>query len=152
VQNGNVDSITVNNTGGIGTLNSGKTFHTTGQMPPPDADLVAEPEERRCRVSGRRRQLLAASSRCCCPCSLIIGFFVWMRRQRRWARDADRASRAKTYSAESRHDVRRRRGYRREAGDREVVDFLKMPERFRDIGARIPKGVLLVGPRVPARR
>jgi len=28
----------------------------------------------------------------------------------------------------------------------EVVDFLKTPGRFKDIGARIPKGVLLVGP------
>src|SRR5256885_2324697 len=29
---------------------------------------------------------------------------------------------------------------------REVVDFLREPERFRRIGGRIPKGVLLVGP------
>lgn len=29
---------------------------------------------------------------------------------------------------------------------REVVDFLKTPKKFIDIGARIPKGVLLVGP------
>jgi len=28
----------------------------------------------------------------------------------------------------------------------EIVDFLKRPERYTDIGARIPKGVLLVGP------
>ena len=28
----------------------------------------------------------------------------------------------------------------------EIVDFLKTPERYTDIGARIPKGVLLVGP------
>lgn len=28
----------------------------------------------------------------------------------------------------------------------EVVDFLKDPRRFEDIGARIPKGILLVGP------
>jgi cell division protease FtsH len=28
----------------------------------------------------------------------------------------------------------------------EVVDFLKTPARFREIGAKIPKGVLLVGP------
>ena len=28
----------------------------------------------------------------------------------------------------------------------EVVDFLKLPGKFKDIGARIPKGVLLVGP------
>jgi cell division protease FtsH len=28
----------------------------------------------------------------------------------------------------------------------EIVDFLKAPAKYRDIGARIPKGVLLVGP------
>ncbi len=28
----------------------------------------------------------------------------------------------------------------------EIVDFLKEPKRFNDLGARIPKGVLLVGP------
>ena len=29
---------------------------------------------------------------------------------------------------------------------REVVDFLKMPEKYQALGGRIPKGVLLVGP------
>ncbi|MEG1442486.1 MAG: ATP-dependent zinc metalloprotease FtsH, partial [Oscillospiraceae bacterium] len=29
---------------------------------------------------------------------------------------------------------------------KEIVDFLKSPERYRELGARIPKGVLLVGP------
>lgn len=29
---------------------------------------------------------------------------------------------------------------------KEIVEFLKRPERFRSLGARIPKGVLLVGP------
>ncbi len=29
---------------------------------------------------------------------------------------------------------------------KEIVDFLKAPDRFRRLGARIPKGVLLVGP------
>ena len=28
----------------------------------------------------------------------------------------------------------------------EIVDFLKFPEKFRAIGARVPKGVLLIGP------
>src|SRR5690606_1587908 len=28
----------------------------------------------------------------------------------------------------------------------EVVQFLKFPKKFRDVGAKIPKGVLLVGP------
>ena len=29
---------------------------------------------------------------------------------------------------------------------REIVDYLKTPEKFQAIGGRIPKGVLLVGP------
>ncbi len=29
---------------------------------------------------------------------------------------------------------------------REIVDFLKAPEKYMEVGARIPKGVLLVGP------
>jgi len=29
---------------------------------------------------------------------------------------------------------------------REIVDFLKQPKRFKELGARVPKGVLLVGP------
>lgn len=28
----------------------------------------------------------------------------------------------------------------------EVVDFLKIPQKYRDIGAKIPKGILMVGP------
>ena len=30
---------------------------------------------------------------------------------------------------------------------RELVDFLKTPKKFADMGAKIPRGVLLVGPR-----
>ena len=33
----------------------------------------------------------------------------------------------------------------------EVVDFLKDPRKFAELGARIPKGVLLVGPPVPVK-
>ena len=82
---------------------------------------------------------------------LIIGFFVWM--QRRAAGQMGNVmsigrSRAKIYSADKPSttfaDVAGYEGVKQEI--REVVDFLKMPEQFREIGARIPKGVLLVGP------
>ena len=57
-------------------------------------------------------------------------------------------SRAKVYSTErprtTFQDVAGYSGVKQEIS--EVVDFLKSPGRFRDIGARIPKGVLLVGP------
>jgi cell division protease FtsH len=57
-------------------------------------------------------------------------------------------SRAKTYSTErpgtTFADVAGYEGVKQEIN--EVVDFLKAPGRFAQIGARIPKGVLLVGP------
>lgn len=28
----------------------------------------------------------------------------------------------------------------------EIIDFLKTPQKFRSIGGKIPKGILLVGP------
>ena len=34
----------------------------------------------------------------------------------------------------------------------EIVEFLKTPERYRRLGGKIPKGVLIVGARGPARR
>ncbi len=57
-------------------------------------------------------------------------------------------SRAKVYTTERPKttfaDVAGYQGVKREIN--EVVDFLKLPLRFKEIGARIPKGVLLVGP------
>jgi cell division protease FtsH len=57
-------------------------------------------------------------------------------------------SRAKTYNADKPSttfaDVAGYDGVKQEI--KEVVDFLRTPERFKEIGARIPKGILLVGP------
>jgi cell division protease FtsH len=57
-------------------------------------------------------------------------------------------SRAKVYTTErprtTFNDVAGYLGVKQEIS--EVVDFLKSSARFRDIGARVPKGVLLVGP------
>ena len=85
------------------------------------------------------------------PFLLIIGFFVWMNRRAQGQMGGIMSigrSRAKTYSTERPatlfSDVAGYEGVKREI--REVVDFLKEPERFLEIGARIPKGVLLVGP------
>ncbi|MDA8310786.1 MAG: ATP-dependent zinc metalloprotease FtsH [Actinomycetota bacterium] len=57
-------------------------------------------------------------------------------------------SRARLFSSDrpttTFHDVAGYNGVKQEIS--EVVDFLRTPARFRDIGAKIPKGVLLVGP------
>ncbi len=85
------------------------------------------------------------------PLVLIVGFFVWM--QRRAAGQMGNVmsigrSRAKAYSADKPSttfsDIAGYEGVKQEIT--EVVDFLRMPERFREIGARVPKGMLLVGP------
>ena len=57
-------------------------------------------------------------------------------------------SKAKTYSTErpgtTFEDVAGYSGVKQEIT--EVVEFLKEPEKYAEIGARIPKGMLLVGP------
>ena len=82
---------------------------------------------------------------------LIIGFFVWM--QRRAAGQMGNVmsigrSRAKAYNTDKPSttfaDIAGYEGVKQEIT--EVVDFLRMPDRFREIGARVPKGMLLVGP------
>src|SRR3954452_12005952 len=85
------------------------------------------------------------------PVLLIIGFFVWM--QRRAAGQMGNVmsigrSRAKAYTTDKPSttfaDIAGYQGVKQEIT--EVVDFLRMPDRFREIGARVPKGMLLVGP------
>jgi cell division protease FtsH len=85
------------------------------------------------------------------PVVLLIGFFIWMQRRASGQMGSIMQigrSRAKTYSTErpgtTFADVAGYDGVKREIT--EVVDFLKSPGRFAQIGARIPKGVLLVGP------
>ena len=85
------------------------------------------------------------------PIVLIIGFFVWMQRRAAGQMGSVMSigrSRAKAYQADKPSttfaDIAGYEGVKQEIT--EVVDFLKMPERFREIGARVPKGMLLVGP------
>jgi cell division protease FtsH len=85
------------------------------------------------------------------PFALIIGFFIWMNRRAQGQMGAVMnigRSRAKVYDAEKPKttfsDVAGYGPVKQEIT--EVVDFLKNPGKFKEIGARIPRGVLLVGP------
>ena len=85
------------------------------------------------------------------PVGLIILFFVWINRRAQGQMSGMMSigrSRAKTYTTErpgtTFDDVAGYAGVKQEI--REVVDFLKDTEKFAEIGARVPKGVLLVGP------
>ncbi|MDO8390891.1 MAG: ATP-dependent zinc metalloprotease FtsH [Actinomycetota bacterium] len=85
------------------------------------------------------------------PFLLIIGFLVWMNKRAQGQMGNVMSigrSRAKAYQADKPSttfaDIAGYDGVKQEIT--EVVDFLRMPERFREIGARVPKGILLVGP------
>mgnify|MGYP001294424056 CR=1 FL=1 len=85
------------------------------------------------------------------PFVLIIGFLVWMNKRAQGQMGNVMSigrSRAKAYQADKPSttfaDIAGYDGVKQEIT--EVVDFLRMPERFREIGARVPKGMLLVGP------
>jgi len=83
--------------------------------------------------------------------AMIVGFFLFMQRRAQGQMSGIMSigrSKAKTYSTErpgtTFEDVAGYDGVKQEIT--EVVDFLKHPDKFSEIGARIPKGILLVGP------
>ncbi|HEX7456325.1 MAG TPA: ATP-dependent zinc metalloprotease FtsH [Candidatus Nanoarchaeia archaeon] len=85
------------------------------------------------------------------PVLIIVGFFIFFLRQARGAGDnllSFARSRAKMFSKDRPvvkfTEVAGVEEAKREL--QEVVQFLKHPEKFRSLGAKTPKGVLLVGP------
>lgn len=85
------------------------------------------------------------------PLVLMVGFFLFLIRQARGAQDSIFSfgqSRAKLFSKDTPKvtfaDVAGVDEAKQELT--EVVDFLKNPQKYRALGARTPKGALLVGP------
>ena len=154
IQDGNVKSVTWNNVDATitGEMKSGETFTTTGPTdPPPELLILMDEKDVAVEFDTPTAGFLMQIIPLMLPILLIIGFFVWMQRRAQGQMGGIMSigrSRAKTYSTERPAtlfaDVAGYEGVKREI--REVVDFLQEPERFLEIGARIPKGVLLVGP------
>ena len=127
-------------------------FHTTGLQPFPEADLLLLQEmDVELKPNTPQPSFIDQWLPILIFPVLIIGFFIFMQRRAQGQMGNIMSigrSRAKTYSTErpgtTFADVAGYEGVKTEI--REVVDFLKYPEKFGQIGARIPKGVLLVGP------
>ncbi len=154
VERNEIDSITINNeTGRItGETTKGESFSTSGPLEVPVDDLRTFREHSvEYTFKTPQSSWLGSLIPLLLPVVIIIGFFVWM--QRRAAGQMGNVmsigrSRAKQYSADKPSttfaDIAGYDGVKQEV--REVVDFLRHPDRFKEIGARVPKGVLLVGP------
>ena len=154
LHNGQVKSATVNNdTGHITyTDQSGKKYTVAGPKPLTDStvnDLRAKVPD--LKFVNSSSNFLASLLPFLLYGLLIIGFFLWMSRRAQGQMTGIMSigrSKAKVYTTERPRttfaDVAGYNGVKLEI--REVVDFLRSANRFKEIGARIPKGVLLVGP------
>jgi cell division protease FtsH len=149
-----VEEITWSNDGGniTGTLKDGTEFTSTGPDTPTEDDMALFREhDVDVKFTNPQPNFLTALLPLLIPLALFIGIFWLMQRRAQSQMGGIMSigrSRAKTYSTErpgtTFADVAGYDGVKQEIT--EVVDFLKYPERFAEIGARIPKGVLLVGP------
>jgi len=155
VISGDVEEVEIDQGSGRieGTLGSGESFTTQG--PPggiPDADtaLLDEHEVERNYVAESSNPL-GSIVLYLLPFVLIIGVSVWFSRRassQLTGASAFTRSRARVHRSERTDttfaDVA---GYETVKDEiSEVVDFLRDPSKFEVIGARIPKGILLVGP------
>ncbi|HCB34650.1 MAG TPA: cell division protein FtsH [Acidimicrobiaceae bacterium] len=142
-----------NGTGAIaGELVDGTLFESEGPVELPEADLALM-RDRGVELDFHTEHPNALLSLLpfLLPVALLIGFFWWMQRRAQGQMTGVMSigrSKAKTYNTErpstTFDDIAGYDGVKQEIT--EVVDFLKMPERFAEIGARVPKGILLVGP------
>ena len=154
VQEGNVKDVTINNATNIisGVLTNGGKFTTTGAVQLSDSD------EQLLKQNGvdynfktPQPNWLTSLLPIILPFAFVIAFFVWMQRRAMGQAGSIMSvgkSKAKAYQADKPSttftDIAGYDGVKMEI--KEVVDFLRMPERFKEIGARVPKGILLVGP------
>jgi cell division protease FtsH len=156
VIDGQIETATINTGSGniTGEFANGDEYNTTGG----GERGVSEADEQLLIEQGVEYEFEAPSNNwflnvlgLMLPVLLIIGFFVWM--QRRAAGQMGNVmsigrSKAKSYTTDKPSttfdDIAGYEGVKQEIT--EVVDFLRMPEQFKEIGARVPKGILLVGP------
>ena len=154
VQSGEVVKIRVNNDNShiTGDFKDGKHFSSTAPSKIPDADVnIIALNVKDTKFFTPQTNFFVSLIPVLLPIMLLVGFFVWMNRRAQGQMGNIMSigrSRARTYSTErpgtTFADVAGYAGVKQEV--REVVDFLRFPDKFASIGARTPKGILLVGP------
>jgi cell division protease FtsH len=154
VQDKQVKTAQVDTTSGTitGTLDNGTSYTVSGPNPAVDSEYTAlKAGNVQYTVVTPKSNPLTSILIYLLPIILILGVFYFISRRAQGQMGSIMSigrSKAKLYSTErpstTFDDVAGYGGVKQEIS--EVVDFLKTPARFKDIGARIPKGILLVGP------
>ena len=147
-----VKSAEFDNTNGqiTGEFTDNTQFNTTGPVQLSDSDVTLF-TQKGVKFTTPTSSIWETLLPLLLPVGLIVLFLVWMQRRASSQMGGIMSigrSRAKMYTTErpgtTFADVAGYEGVKQEIT--EVVDFLKYPEKFGEIGARIPKGILLVGP------
>ena len=135
-----------------GTLRSGAKFRTT--FPLPLTDFMERRIRQQAQEVAFRRDgagLLEGPFGLLVPVALLLAFFGWFSRRSSGPVGGLMGvgrSKARVWTTERPlakfDDIAGYRGVKDEIS--EVVEFLRQPARFLELGAHVPKGVLLVGP------
>lgn len=149
-----VSTAQINNSDGkiTGTLSNGSTYTVNGPEPYITSDIKALRKEGvNISFYTPTTNFLSVILEYMIPLLLIFGFFAYMNRRAQGQMSGIMSigkSKPKVYSTERPRttfdDVAGYASVKLEIS--EVVDFLKNAQRFKEIGARVPKGILLVGP------
>lgn len=146
-------AIVDNTTGKIaGTFKDGTSYSVSGPSPSVPNDLTALRNEGvQLNFATSSSSLLTLAITWLGPILLLVLLFAFLNRRAQGQMSGIMSigrSRAKVYTTErpktTFDDVAGYTGVKQEIT--EVVDFLKNASRFKEIGARVPKGMLLVGP------
>ncbi|HEV3213958.1 MAG TPA: ATP-dependent zinc metalloprotease FtsH [Acidimicrobiales bacterium] len=151
---GEIVNATVNNSDGTitGKLKGGVAYQTTGPVPSNQDDMATlQREGVSVQYANPSSSLLGTLLPYIFLAGLLILMVILIGRQTRSQMTGIMSigrSKAKLFSEDrpttTFEDVAGYHGVKQEIS--EVVDFLKNPTRFKEIGAKIPKGVLLIGP------
>ncbi|MHB8189333.1 MAG: ATP-dependent zinc metalloprotease FtsH [Ferrimicrobium sp.] len=149
-----VKSALIDNTTGqiTGTLSNGTSYSVSGPVPPfPNDVSTMRSAGINYNFKTSQASILGTIIGYVVLAAVFAGVWIFISRRSQGPMSGVMSigrSKAKTYSPERPHitfdDIAGYQGVKNEV--REVVDFLSNPSRFADIGARIPKGILLVGP------
>ena len=152
VQNDKVDSVTMTNNSITGVLKDGTKFET--YAPDNDRELLPALADKKVNITAKPPEqpswwmsLLSSLL----PILILVGVWFWIMNQTQGGGGRVMSfgkSRAKMTGEGQVHvtfaDVAGEDEAKEELA--EVVDFLRSPSKYTAIGAKIPKGVLLVGP------
>ncbi|RIY34734.1 ATP-dependent zinc metalloprotease FtsH [Psittacicella gerlachiana] len=148
-----ISQVQINQTGQIKvTLKSGDTYNTI--LPMRDDKLLDQLISKDITVIGKlpeRPSALVEILINMIPLLLFLGLYLWFMRRMTGGMASAMGNDKQVGRVYEAKDIKTRLSdvagceeAKREVS--EIVDFLRDPQKFTDIGARIPKGVLMVGP------